>query len=149
MIKVDYEFTRRYAIAILDFQAGMFVRIAGLFRYWWLFAVGMLLSASLLAREPIHFKEIAVRDLPPEARATLSLIKQGGPFPYKKDGTVFGNYEKLLPQQRRGYYREFTVPTPGVRHRGARRIVSGGGADAPSEFFYTEDHYQSFKRIRE
>lgn len=125
------------------------MRIAGFIKYWWIFAVGMLLAASLLAREPFPFKEIHVRDLPPEARTTLALIKQGGPYPYKKDGTVFGNYEKLLPKQRRGYYREYTVPTPGVRHRGARRIVSGGEPQVSAEFYYTEDHYQSFRKIRE
>lgn len=83
--------------------------------------------------------------LPSEARQTLSLIKQGGPYPYAQDGTVFGNREGLLPKQPRGYYREFTVPTPGLRHRGARRIVAGDGRD----YWYTSDHYRSFQRIRE
>lgn len=86
-------------------------------------------------------------DLPPEARQTLALIKRGGPFPYRKDGTVFGNRERLLPAKPRGYYREYTVPTPGARDRGARRIVAGG--DPPHEFYYTDDHYQSFRRILE
>ena len=88
--------------------------------------------------------EIGVHDLPIEARSTLALIKAGGPFPYAQDGRVFSNREKLLPMQRRGYYREYTVRTPGVRDRGARRIVAGGG-----EFYYTADHYRSFKRILE
>jgi ribonuclease T1 len=89
--------------------------------------------------------EIQVEKLPPEARQTLLLIKQGGPFPYSKDGTRFGNREGLLPQQARNYYREYTVSTPGLSHRGARRIVTGSGG----EYWYTADHYRSFKRIRE
>jgi ribonuclease T1 len=90
-----------------------------------------------------------VSELPKEARVTLQLIKQGGPFPYDNDGVVFGNYERLLPKQKRGYYREFTVKTPGARNRGARRIVAGGEAGAPREYFYTDDHYASFRRIQE
>ena len=92
---------------------------------------------------------ILLSELPPEARHTLRLIRQGGPFPYEKDGSVFGNYERLLPKQKRGYYREFTVKTPGARNRGARRIVAGGEAGAPREYFYTDDHYASFRRIQE
>lgn len=83
--------------------------------------------------------------LPPEARHTLRLIESGGPFPYDRDGTVFQNREGRLPPQPRGYYREYTVPTPGSPDRGARRIVTGG--DPPSEYFYTHDHYRSFRRI--
>ncbi|CAL95857.1 ribonuclease domain-containing protein [Azoarcus olearius] len=83
--------------------------------------------------------------LPPEAVATLQLIARGGPYPYRKDGTVFQNREGRLPAQPRGYYREFTVPTPGSRDRGARRIVTGG--DPPAVYYYTEDHYRSFRRI--
>ena len=89
--------------------------------------------------------EIGVQELPIEARATLALITAGGPFPYAQDGRVFSNREKLLPMQRRGYYREYTVRTPGVRDRGARRIVAGSGG----EYYYTADHYRSFRRIRE
>ena len=89
--------------------------------------------------------EIPAAELPPEARATLALVKAGGPFPYPQDGRVFSNRERLLPLERRGYYREYTVRTPGVRGRGARRIVAGAG----DEYFYTADHYRSFKRIRE
>lgn len=88
---------------------------------------------------------IAVDQLPPQAREMLQLIKQGGPFPYPKDGTVFGNRERRLPQNERGYYREYTVKTPGSRDRGARRIVAGAGG----EFYYTADHYRTFRRIRE
>lgn len=87
--------------------------------------------------------EIVLEDLPREARRTLDLIRTGGPFPYGRDGTVFGNRERLLPAHERGYYREYTVVTPGSRDRGARRIVAGG------EYYYTDDHYDSFRRIRE
>jgi ribonuclease T1 len=89
--------------------------------------------------------EIGVQELPIEARATLELIKAGGPFQHAQDGRVFGNREKLLPLKQRGYYREFTVRTPGVRDRGARRIVAG----SRGEYYYTADHYRSFRRIRE
>jgi len=84
-------------------------------------------------------------DLPPEAIATLERIRTGGPFPFRKDGTTFQNRERLLPQKPRGYYREYTVPTPGSRDRGARRLVTGG--NPPVVFYYTEDHYRSFRRI--
>lgn len=92
---------------------------------------------------------IAVAELPPEARTTLALIRAGGPFPYDKDGTVFGNREGLLPRQSRGYYTEYTVRTPGSRDRGARRIVAGGDPRRSGEYWYTGDHYRSFQRIRE
>ena len=88
---------------------------------------------------------VALADLPPEARRTIVLIRAGGPFPYERDGVVFRNFERLLPQRERGYYREYTVETPGVKHRGARRIVAGRGG----ELYYTEDHYRSFRRVRE
>ena len=87
----------------------------------------------------------ALAGLPPEALHTLALIERGGPFPYRKDGTVFQNRERLLPGKPRGYYREYTVPMPGSRDRGARRIVTGG--DPPEVFYYTADHYRSFRRI--
>lgn len=88
---------------------------------------------------------VAAAELPAEGRDTLRLIKQGGPFPYERDGVVFKNYERVLPKQRRGYYHEYTVKTPGVRHRGARRIVCG----EPVECYYSPDHYRTFKRIKE
>ncbi|MDO8418744.1 MAG: ribonuclease domain-containing protein [Rubrivivax sp.] len=88
---------------------------------------------------------IAIADLPPEARETLRLITANGPFPYKRDGIIFGNHEKRLPLQARAYYREYTVPTPGAKDRGARRIIAG----AASERYYTDDHYRTFSRIRE
>ncbi|MGW2032085.1 MULTISPECIES: ribonuclease domain-containing protein [Streptomyces] len=81
--------------------------------------------------------------LPAEARRTLALIDQGGPFPYAKDGTVFGNFEGRLPEHRRGYYHEYTVPTPGSPDRGARRIVTGQGG----EYYYSGDHYESFRAV--
>ncbi len=97
------------------------------------------------ARQPGAPAEVAVAQLPREAVRTLQLIKQGGPFPYRRDGTVFRNRERQLPAHEQGYYREYTVPTPGAKDRGARRIVAG----RQSEYYYTEDHYQSFRRIRE
>ena len=90
-------------------------------------------------------QDISAAELPKEARETLALIRAGGPFPYPQDGKTFQNREKLLPQRERGYYREYTVKTPGARDRGARRIVSGKGG----EFYYTADHYRSFQRIIE
>jgi ribonuclease T1 len=87
---------------------------------------------------------VAVADLPQEARQTVALIDKGGPYPYSKDGVVFGNLEKILPKQDRGYYHEFTVKTPGEKDRGARRIVTGKG----DERYYTDDHYKSFRRIQ-
>lgn len=89
--------------------------------------------------------EVGAADLPDAAQATLALIKQGGPFPYRKDGTAFQNRERRLPKRGRDYYREYTVPTPGARDRGARRIIAG----AAGEFYYTADHYRTFVRIRE
>jgi ribonuclease T1 len=91
---------------------------------------------------------VQLSSLPAEAQKTAQLIRQGGPFPYAKDGTVFGNRERLLPAKRRGYYREYTVKTPRSRDRGARRIVCGGARPAePEACFYTADHYASFVRI--
>ena len=89
--------------------------------------------------------EVAVAELPSEARTALALIRKGGPYPYAKDGAVFGNREGILPRQKRGYYREYTVKTPHERTRGARRIIAGSGGD----FYYTEDHYNHLRRIRE
>jgi len=83
--------------------------------------------------------------LPPEAVATLEAIERGGPFPYDRDGTVFQNRERLLPERPRGFYREYTVITPGSRDRGARRIVAGG--QPPETYYYTDDHYRSFRRV--
>ena len=116
-----------------------------------LLAVGSLLLADVQARglsqEPAP---VALSSLPKEAQQTRRLIYAGGPFPYEKDGAVFGNRERQLPQRERGFYREYTVPTPGSRDRGARRIVCGGRQPiAPEACFYTADHYASFKRIEQ
>lgn len=94
---------------------------------------------------------ITVSELPKQGRDTLELIRRGGPYPYAKDGTVFGNRERILPKENRGHYKEFTVKTPGSRDRGARRIVCGGNLTSPaaSICYYTADHYASFKRIKE
>lgn len=95
-------------------------------------------------------QDIARHELPPEGREVLGLIASGGPFPYHRDGVVFGNYEKRLPLRARGYYREYTVTTPGARNRGARRIVCGGeNTRRPDACWYTADHYRSFRRIAE
>lgn len=108
-----------------------------------------LLSATgqISARSPAIETADLVRatDLPGEARETLWLIKQGGPFPYSRDGAVFANREGRLPPAARGTYREYTVKTPGSRDRGARRIISAGG----NQFWYTADHYRRFRRIVE
>ncbi|MFD9609461.1 ribonuclease domain-containing protein [Streptomyces sp. NPDC004288] len=86
---------------------------------------------------------VRAADLPPEARETLALIARGGPFPYAKDGTVFSNFERVLPREARGYYHEYTVKTPGGRDRGARRIVTGRDGEA----YYTDDHYDTFREV--
>ena len=83
--------------------------------------------------------------LPLEAIETIALIERGGPFPYDRDGVTFQNRERRLPERPRGYYREYTVPTPGERDRGARRIVTGG--DPPEVYYYTDDHYGSFRQV--
>ena len=91
---------------------------------------------------------VALSSLPKEAQQTQRLIRSGGPFPYAKDGVVFGNRERLLPRRERGFYREYTVPTPGARNRGARRIICGGHRPTdPEACFYTADHYASFRQI--
>jgi ribonuclease T1 len=113
---------------------------------------GILVSAASAYRDKFrstgHARQIQiipVAQLPLEGRKTLKLIKQGGPFPYRKDGTTFQNREKRLPVHPRGYYKEYTVKTPGKTNRGARRIVAG----SRGEFYYTSDHYTTFKRIKE
>jgi ribonuclease T1 len=115
-----------------------------------LLAFAALLPVAQAREAPVReLRDVAVSQLPREARETLVLIRRGGPFPYSKDGTVFFNRERLLPMQPRGYYREYTVPTPGARDRGARRIVAGGDPRWSGEYYYTRDHYRSFRRIRE
>ena len=93
--------------------------------------------------------EIAAAKLPPEAREVLGLIRAGGPFHYERDGMTFGNRERLLPARRRGFYHEYTVATPGSANRGARRIICGGPQRTPEVCYYTDDHYASFRRIRD
>ena len=103
-------------------------------------------ESFLTAAEPQRsIPTVNAADLPKEARQTIALIKKGGPYPYKKDGSVFGNFEKFLPLHERGYYKEFTVPSPGARDRGARRIILGKAG----ELYYTDNHYASFKRVLE
>lgn len=126
----------------------------GVWRRLWqssLAGAACLLSATaVLAFQPstADFETIRRADLPEQGRVVLRQIASGGPFPYDKDGTVFGNRERLLPKHKRGYYREYTVATPGLNHRGARRIVCGGeNTRAPDACYYTKDHYASFKLI--
>lgn len=123
------------------------------------------LPASALARgDAPASAQVRLQELPPEAHHTLKLIRSNGPFPFDRDGITFGNRERLLPQAPRGHYSEYTVVTPGLRHRGARRIVLGCERQAAAivsgplrlpqcrgggEFYYTADHYQSFRRIIE
>jgi ribonuclease T1 len=109
-----------------------------------------LVSGGVQAKGPAVVSDmatVALADLPAQGRDTYQLIHQGGPFPYEKDGTVFGNRERLLPGEKRGYYREYTVKTPGSRNRGARRIVCGGVPTTPAHCYYTADHYASYRRI--
>lgn len=123
-------------------------------------ALVVLLALAAAAAPPLHAQKaspapaykpqaiievVALGELPREARATVALIRKGGPYPYARDGAIFGNREDILPRQKRGYYREYTVKTPGERTRGARRIVAG----ASGELYYTDNHYSSFRRIRE
>jgi len=114
----------------------------------------LLVIAPAAAREaPAAPAAVSVADLPREAVETLALIKNGGPFPFRKDGIVFLNREHRLPVHARGYYTEYTVRTPGRADRGARRIVAGqGGTGSPAtggEYYYSDDHYETFRRIRE
>lgn len=112
-------------------------------------AVGVdAVQARRTDTEPATIATVKLAELPQEAQATERLIRAGGPFPHAKDGSVFGNRERLLPSQRRGFYREYTVATPGARNRGARRIVCGGPVPtAPQACYFTSDHYNSFRRI--
>ncbi len=105
----------------------------------------MLFAVLLVACSPGNGAGSPYAGLPAEATETLALIQDRGPFPYRKDGSVFHNRERLLPHKPSGYYREYTVPTPGARDRGARRIVSGG--DPPVVYYYTDDHYRSFRQL--
>ena len=118
----------------------------------------LALAASAICPVLVHGRQPVAPDalpvvvavsLPVQAQQTLQLIRQGGPFRYSKDGSVFGNRERLLPSRQRGHYLEYTVKTPGSRDRGARRIVCGGQPRSPDACYYTDDHYASFSRIVE
>ncbi len=117
------------------------------------FAAAVAGCTPVEARGPVEgtgaVEAVHVTELPRQGRETYELIRLGGPFPYSKDGSVFGNRERLLPAQKRGYYREYTVKTPGSRDRGARRIVCGGPPRTPHACYYTADHYASFRMIVE
>ena len=116
------------------------------------------LTSGALAKEPAPseslraapvLSEISLSELPAQAEDTFRRIQAGGPFPHSQDGVVFGNRERLLPRHARGFYREYTVETPGARNRGARRLICGGTpVTAPEVCYYTGDHYASFQRIR-
>ncbi len=121
-------------------------------------AAALVCSQGAVARTPAPYDAgasgvssgtVSVGELPREAVNTLSLVAEGGPYPFEKDGIVFGNFEQQLPKHRRGYYHEYTVPTPRAHNRGARRIVCGGPLRRTDNCYYTDDHYASFKRIVE
>jgi ribonuclease T1 len=129
-------------------------KLTALHRYWMTVFLGVLVFICTLgvqARPTADAQDLPtvwVTELPREGQETFQLIHQGGPFPYEKDGTVFGNRERILPRAMRGFYREYTVRTPGIKHRGARRIVCGGQAPRkPEACYYTSDHYASFRMI--
>ena len=132
----------------------MVARLAVFSRRWTLVVLGL---GWLACTQMVHARSqpealdqsvVALAALPPEGQQTYRLIHQGGPFPYEKDGSVFGNRERQLPRQARGYYREYTVRTPGASDRGARRIVCGGEVPRkPEACYYTSDHYASFRVI--
>ena len=105
--------------------------------------LALLLLLAWLQLEPSNSKQTQYS---PELRQTLALIQQGGPYPYRQDNSLFHNREKRLPLKPRGYYREYTVPTPKLKHRGAKRVVTGG--QPPEVYYYTEDHYQSFIQLK-
>ena len=119
-----------------------------------LMAVTLVVTPQAQARGPVDGSlagsvTVLFAELPRQGQETYELIRVGGPFPFQKDGMVFGNRERLLPIEGRGYYREYTVKTPGSRDRGARRIVCGGPARTPHACYYTADHYASFRKIVE
>jgi len=121
------------------------VRCAGVMLLLWNLSV---CPAQAKAVPDTVQSSIGLAQLPPEGQQTYRLIHQGGPFPFEKDGVVFGNRERILPQKARGYYHEYTVKTPGERTRGARRIVCGGQeVQKPQNCYYSDDHYASFREI--
>jgi ribonuclease T1 len=112
-----------------------------------LVAVSWVGTGSAASAALPDVQTMALRDLPPEGRDTYQLVHLGGPFPFEKDGVVFGNRERLLPRMSRGYYREYTVRTPMAHNRGARRLVCGGPTTRPDTCFYSSDHYASFRKV--
>jgi ribonuclease T1 len=108
-------------------------------------ALGSVSTAPAAVANPSTLPTINASQLPKEASQTLALIAKGGPYPYDRDGVNFGNFEGLLPKKSGGFYKEYTVPTPGESDRGARRIIVG----KDSAKYYTPDHYESFKFIVE
>ncbi len=114
-----------------------------------LLVTGLVLGGAH-AKEPVsatRLTTVSVAELPRQGAQMIELIHQGGPFAHEKDGVIFGNRERLLPMQTRGYYREYTVATPGARNRGVRRIVCGGKPRTPDVCYFTADHYASFRKI--
>ena len=134
----------------------LFVFVLVLLAVWWLqperdksvppMAAPAVATAPAIAEVHESAAQALPAFLPVEAHATLALIARGGPYPHRQDDSVFGNRERRLPQKPRGYYREYTVETPGLGHRGARRIITGG--QPPLEYYYTDDHYDSFRRFQ-
>jgi ribonuclease T1 len=124
------------------------VAVVVMLTFAYLSSGGLPTAAPTCAVPPIGsggMTSVCLSDLPEEAQQTVALIDGGGPFPYEKDGSIFNNFEGVLPEQTRGYYREYTVATPGEGDRGARRIVTG---DRDRELFYTADHYETFVRVQ-
>jgi ribonuclease T1 len=115
-----------------------------------LFVAAAMASGWVEAKTPVKLDAqatIKVSELPVQGAMVYSRIYQGGPFESEKDGVVFGNRERVLPASKRGFYREYTVPTPGLNHRGAKRIVCGGQPKTPDVCYYSADHYASFRKI--
>ena len=111
---------------------------------------GLVFSGAVLAKGPElsgGISAITVAELPTQGKQIYALIHRGGPFAHEKDGVVFGNRERLLPLEKRGFYHEYTVSTPGAKNRGAKRIVCGGQPKTPEICYYTADHYASFRKI--
>ena len=138
--KIKISQTKKYYFYTLPL---LLVLAFSAFSFWT--PVPSVQARSNLADVAVDAATVTLAELPSEARVTLQLIKQGGPFPYARDGLVFKNFEQILPKQARGYYREYTVQTPGAHNRGARRIVCG----MPLKCYYSDDHYRTFKRIHE
>lgn len=146
-LRSDIDIAKNYYLRNINMRACL-LKIASL-KQWTMFFAALLLSGTVFAGDAPGIDDIAISSLPREARQTLNLIKRGGPYPYAKDGVVFGNYEGVLPRRKRGYYHEFTVNMPRAGNRGARRIIAAGNPQTSGEYYYTRDHYQTFQRIRE